>query len=167
MPKEKKESRKSVRVELIPENKSPYKYLRRMRKKYHENLKRAKIALVWRIALKPDKDGHLILGVCHRTSDLNKEFSEYDYYILLNKEVWSDKEFDDKKKNALIDHELCHCGRMVDKEGKHKKDERGRYLFRMKKHDIEEFRSVVKHHGIWKRDLELFAEALLKKRKKG
>jgi len=164
--KEKKESLKAVRVELIPETKSLYKLLNKMRKKYHHDIRKAKIGLAWRIALKPDTDGHLVLGMCMRTSDLLKEFSEYDYIILLNKEVWNDKEFTKDKKYALLDHELNHCGKMLTKSGKHKKDERGRYCWRTRKHDIEEFRSVVKHHGVWKRDLELFAEALLQKRKK-
>lgn len=166
MSEKKKESLKKVRIELIPEKESEYKLLTKMRKKYHPEMKRARIALAWRIAYKPDKDGHLILGMCHRTSDMLKEFAEYDYVILLNKEVWNDKEFDTRKKLALLDHELCHTGRVMNKDGHQKRDERKRYCFRIKKHDIEEFRSVVKHHGVWKHDLELFAEALLKKRKR-
>ena len=69
-------------------------------------------------------------------------------------------------KYALIDHEMCHAAPVVNKEGKHKKDERDRYVWRMRDHDIEEFHEIVKRHGIWKRDLEIFAEALLKKGKK-
>jgi hypothetical protein len=164
--KEKKEKPKPVRFELIPETESPYKYMRKMRKKYHKEIKRAKIALAWRIALKPDRDGHLILGKCCKASDLQRELAVYDFVILLNKEVWNDPKFGKKKKYALIDHELCHVGVILNKHSKQKKDERGRYLFRVRKHDIEEFRSVVKHHGVWKRDLELFAEALLKKKRR-
>jgi len=166
MPKEKEESLKSVRVELIPETKSVYSMMKRIRKKYHHETRKARIALAWRIALKPDKDGHLILGLCQRTSDLLKEFAAYDFVILLNKEVWQDKEFTDEKKRALIDHELCHCGVQYNKKGKQKKDERGRYCFRTRKHDVEEFRDIVKRHGLWKHDLEMFAEELLKKRRK-
>ena len=159
---EKKESLKAVKIQLIPENKSIYAMLRKIRKRYHHEIRRAKIALAWRIALKPDKDGHLVLGMCHKTSDLMKEFADYDFVILLNKEVWNDEKFDKKKKYALLDHELCHAAPSYDKYAKHKKDERGRYVYRSRHHDVEEFHCIVKRHGVWKRDLEVFAEALLR-----
>ena len=165
MPREEKESLKSVRVELIPENKSIYKIMNKVRKKYHRGLKRAKIALVWKIKSKPDKDGHLELGKCHKASDLQKELSVYDFVISLNKEAWNEEKFTKKMKYALIDHELCHAAPSMNKSGHQKKDVRGRYCFRMRDHDIEEFREIVERHGVWKRDLELFAEALLKRRK--
>lgn len=167
MPKD-KESLKKVNIELIQPGRSPYRFLKKMRTKYHPEIRKAKIALAWRQALKPDRDGHLILGMCHRMSDLSKELAEYDYVILLNKEVWNDEKFDKKKKYALMDHELCHAAAVFNKSGKQKKDERGRYVWRIRDHDIEEFRDVVDRHGCYKRDLELFAEALLKrKRRKG
>ena len=140
----------------------------KIRKKYHHDIRKAKVALMWRIAYKPDKDGHLILGKCHKVSDLDKELSKWDFVILLNKEVWNDPKFTDKKKAALLDHELMHCGKVENKNGHSKKDERGRYVFRTRKHDVEEFHDIVKRHGIWKRDLEIFAEQLLlRKRRKG
>src|ERR1700756_493258 len=163
---EKKESLKSVRVELIPPNKSPYKLLKKMRDKYHREVRKAKIALAWRIKIKPDKDGHLLLGKCVRTSDLQRELADWDYVILLNKEVWNDPEFTKKKKYALLDHELCHAAPVYNRKGKQRKNTRGRYIFRMRDHDIEEFRDIVKRHGCYKQDLELFAEALLKRRRK-
>lgn len=164
--KEKKESLKKVRIELIPGNNPAYKLLYSIRKKYHTELKKAKIALAWRIALKPDKDGHLILGMCHRTSDLLKEFADFDYIILLNKEVWNDAEWSEKEKKALLHHELCHAAPILKDDGHQKRDERKRRCWRLRHHDIEEFREVVEHYGVWKKDLELFAEALLKKRRK-
>lgn len=162
----KKESPKKVRFELIPETKSVYVMLRKMLKRYHTELCHAKVALAWRIALKPDKDGHLVLGKCLKQSDLQKEFHKYDFVILLNKEVWNDEKFDKKKKYALIDHELCHAAPQINKKGKQKKDERGRYVFRSRAHELEEFRCIVERHGCYKRDLELFAESLLKRRRK-
>jgi hypothetical protein len=44
-----------------------------------------------------------------------------------------------------------------------KYDERGRNVWRVRKHDIEEFQAIVERHGCYKRDLENFAKSLLKK----
>lgn len=127
------------------------------------NLQEAKIALAWRKAFKADKDGRLILGKCVKASDLQKEFADYDFVILLNQEVWQDADFTEDKKKALLDHELCHAVPAIDdKTGEQREDARGRLVWRIKKHDIEEFRSVVAHHGCYKADLEAFAEVLMK-----
>ena len=155
---------KRINFEVIDDTKSePYKILEKMRK-FHSGVDEALIALAWRKNLKPDKDGHLVLGKCIKASDLSREFSAYDFIILLNREVWEDSAFTDDKKAALIDHELCHAAGAVDEDGA-RYDERGRRVFRCRKHDIEEFYAIVQRHGCYKRDLELFAEALMKKRK--
>ena len=60
--------------------------------------------------------------------------------------------------------ELCHAAASSDEDGP-VYDERGRRVFRTRKHDIEEFYSIVQRHGCYKRDLELFAEVLTKRRK--
>lgn len=99
-----------------------------------------------------------------RTTDLQREFMPYDFIILLNQEVWNDKEFGPEKKAALIDHELCHAEVALDRDGEPKVDERLRRVWRTRKHDIEEFRAVVQRHGCYKYDLEKFAETLLKRR---
>jgi hypothetical protein len=163
---DKKESLKAVRVELLPEKDNAYSMMSKIRKKYHQEIKHAKIALVYKIGLKPDKDGHLELGQCHKTSDLQKEFAEWDFVIFLNKESWNHERFSDKKKKALLDHELCHAGIVYTKDGHRKRDERKRFVYRVKHHDLEEFNDIVERHGIWKHDLELFAEALQKGKKK-
>lgn len=77
---------------------------------------------------------------------------------VLNKEFWD--QFDDEKRLALMDHELCHAAAALDSEYAQKYDERGRRVWRVRKHDIEEFRDVVKRHGCYKSDLEEFAKAL-------
>ncbi len=155
---------KVVNYELVPESQvEPYKLLEQVRRKWHSELVDARIALAWRKRLKRDKDGHLMLGRCVKVSDLQRELMPYDFILVLNREVWEDPEFGKDKKMALLDHELCHATVAVDKDGEEKEDERGRGVFRMRKHDIEEFRAVVERHGCYKRDLEAFAQALLKK----
>lgn len=157
---------KRINFELIqPEPETePYRLMREIRARFHEDIRTAKIALAWRKALQPDPDGHLVLGRCMKASDLQRELVKWDFVILLNQEVWSDPEFTKAQKEALLDHELCHADRACDKEGEPKIDERGRAVWRTRKHDIEEFQAIVTRHGCYKRDLEIFAEALLKKR---
>ncbi len=158
---------KQVKVELIDPNMKPqlepYRLMAEIRKKYHPDTIDAKIALAYKLDTKPDADGHIILGTCHRASDLEKEFSEWDFVITLNKEIWGDEKFDADKKKALLDHELCHVAQAVDGDGEQGIDSRGRKVWRVRKHDIEEFQSVIAHHGCYKKDLEMFAEAILEK----
>lgn len=155
---------KRINYELVPEAQvEPYRLLEQVRRKWHAELVDARIALAWRVRLKADKDGHLLLGRCVKVSDLHREFAEYDFIVVLNREVWDDPEFGKDKKMALLDHELCHAAVVLDKHGDKKVDERGRGVYRMRKHDVEEFRAVVERHGCYKRDLEAFAKALLKK----
>jgi hypothetical protein len=97
-----------------------------------------------------------------KISDLQHEMVDLDFVILLNKEVWQSLGFTEEKKLALVDHELCHAARVEDEFGAQKEDERGRLVWRVRKHDIEEFQDVVKRHGCYKRDLEQFAAVLLK-----
>lgn len=155
---------KPVNFDLIPEGHEAYKLLDEVRDKWHEDLYGAKIALAYRKRLKRDRDGILMLGKCIKVSDLQKEFCPFDFIILLNREVWQDTAFDKKKRLALLDHEMCHAELSLDKQLDRRTDEKGRTVYRVRKHDIEEFRSVVEHHGCYKADLEKFAESLLKKK---
>lgn len=161
--------RKAINFELIEplegiKEPEPYRVMRQIREKYHQDLHEAKIALAWRKKLKHDQDGHLILGRCVKASDLQRELAVWDFVILLNAEIWNDKSFTIDKKRALIDHELCHATPALDGDGHERRDEKNRPVFRIRKHDIEEFRDVVRRHGCYKRDLEEFAKALLEKK---
>jgi hypothetical protein len=153
-----------IRRELDPE---PYRLMDELRRKYHRDIEEARIALAWRKALKPDIDGHLVLGKCVKASDLQRELAEWDFVILLNQEVWSAPEFDDARRRALLDHELCHAQVSVDESGEERVDERGRKVWRTCKHDVEEFQAVIERHGCYKGELEKFAEALLKAKQAG
>jgi hypothetical protein len=161
---------KKINFELISEIENdtqpePYRILEEIRDANHRDIASARIALAWRKNEKADQDGHLVLGRCVKVSDLYKQFADYDFIIVLNREVWNDIEFTNAKKLALMDHELCHAAAAYDEEtGERKMDERGRQVFRSRKHDIEEFEEVVTRHGCYKRDLERFAEALIQRR---
>lgn len=139
----------------------PYVLLAQMRKENHSHIDEAKVALAWRHRVKSDKDGILKLGQCLKNSGVHRELANYDFIILLNKTAWD--AFAMEQKLALLDHELCHIMPSEDKNGDQVRDDLGRKLFRMRRHDIEEFQEVVKRHGMYKKDLERFAEIVAKK----
>ena len=160
MPEEKQ--LKKVNYRLIEVGSEPYDVLSEA-VCWHCELSEANIALAWRIETPEDKDGHIVLGRCVKITDLQKEFAEYDFIIVLNQEYWG--EFNHAQKLALVDHELHHAARATDADDLPKQDERGRPVWRVRKHDIEEFHAVVERHGCWKKDLLRFAEAIREKRK--
>jgi hypothetical protein len=153
---------KRVNYELIARATEPamYELLNMLVENVHDHLTNARIALAWRKALKPDADGKLILGRAKKASDLDREIAPYDFVIILNKEFWTDARTKEEQRTALMDHELSHCEVELDDNGEPKVDEKDRICYRIRKHDIEEFRGVVERNGIYKRDLELFAKTL-------
>jgi hypothetical protein len=161
---------KKVLFELIsPEqvylSGQPYELLAEVRAENHFDTAEAKIALAWRKGTKPNADGKLVLGRCVKANDLQRELVDYDFVIVLNKEFWEDPGFNREKKIALLDHELCHAAVAVDSDGEKMRDTKGRNVWRVRGHDVEEFEEIVVRHGVWKRDLERFAEAIAKRKK--
>lgn len=172
MPKKKASTGKKVNFLLIPEQDGqgitpePYILLREVRDAHHGDTKMARVALAWRLRTKADKDDRIQLGHCYKVSDLYKEYADYDFIITLNKEFWEDIDVVREQRLALVDHEMCHAAPVYnDETGEHVMDERGRFLFRLRGHDVEEFYEIVQRNGLWKRDLVAFAKVLQEKRK--
>lgn len=172
MGKKKAATGKKVNFLLIPEQDGqgiipePYKLLKEVRDAHHGDTRAARIALAWKLNTKADKDGHIVLGKCIKVSDLYREYADYDFIVTLNKEFWEDLAVTKEQKIALVDHEMCHAAPDYnDETGEHKVDERGRFLFRIRRHDVEEFNDIIQRHGIWKIDLQRLAELLAQKRK--
>jgi hypothetical protein len=81
--------------------------------------------------------------------------------ILLNRDWWLHPRTTEAQRDAVLDHECCHMAITFDKEtGEPLYDDRGRNVFRIRKHSIEEFTEIVDRHGIYKRDVEAFASAV-------
>ncbi len=139
-----------------------YALLEELVDKHHEDLHQARIALAWCTSWKRNVDGQMILGKCKKASDLDREVSEFDFVILLNRTFWTHTAVSDLQRRALLDHELHHAALVLDERGEPVEDERGRKVYRVRKHDIEEFTGVVQRYGCYKADLELFAKALRK-----
>ena len=93
------------------------------------------------------KLGHAVGARIKLASKLEKHLSDYDMVLQINAEVWGTgtPEF----RLALLDHEFCHIV---------KSQEDG--TLTTVPHDLEEFRAIVRRHGLWDRSLERFAEQL-------
>ena len=155
---------KKVNYVLIPRDEGPgpemYALLGRLIQRDHEHLRNARIALAWSTAWKPDVDGRVTLGRCKRVGDPDREIMGLDFVILLSADFWQHSDVSDAQREALLDHELSHAEVAYDPAGEPQEDEHGRVVYRMRKHDVEEFSGVIRRHGLYKRDLEDFAAAL-------
>jgi hypothetical protein len=166
MAKKRMAKAKAVNYILIPQDgeigQPRYERLFAIVDAHHEDLSKtnARIALAWQLGLKPDVDGRLVLGRCRKATDLDRELAPFDFVILLNRDFWQNAKVTNEQRNALLDHELCHAAVAYDTDGDLKRDDRGRYVFRVRKHDLEEFRDVVARHGLYKNDLVDFERAL-------
>lgn len=129
---------------------------------HHDHLVEAKIVLAWNSAWKADDDNRLVLGKCKKVAPLEKELHGFDFVILLNRETWHLSEFTTAMKRALLDHELCHAQVKRDEDGEIKYDDKGRPVWRVRKHDLEEFREIVQRHGQWKSDIQEFVKTAVK-----
>lgn len=152
-------------VERDSEEGAPvYEMLRELVEEYHDHLTSNRIAVMWRFGWKADPDGRIQLGACKKASDIDRELRKnLDFVILLSWDFWSAAQVSDEQRKALLDHELMHAAEALDDDMEPKVDSRGRKVFRIRKHDVEEFTDIVRRHGIWKSDLEAFAEALYKR----
>jgi len=107
--------------------------------KYHPWLKEARIGFVYRDKAQKSK-GRLVLARAQTVPAKLQVYLEYDFLIWVSKEDWEGK-LTDAQREALIDHELCHCAR----------DDSGAWTIRP--HDVQEFWQVIERHGLWSFDL--------------
>ena len=120
------------------------------------DLKDVTIGFAWNTSWRPDADGRRTLGRCIKRRDLDRELDKYDFIIQLNKDAWPT--FNDQQKERLIFHELEHAQVVTDKDGQLMRDDRGRLVTRIKKHDIEDFKCVMECYGVGE-DLAAIAAA--------
>jgi len=160
------ERRKKVNVKLLERKHggkitTPYKIMEELIQtvKQHAPLRSAKIAIAWSFGKKDDVDGRMWLGQAKKGSDLDRAMHGYDFVILLNHEVWNSGSFTEQQMTALLDHELCHCATACDSNGQQKIDEENRKCWRIRKHDVEEFKGIMDRRGPWKDDVREFVEA--------
>lgn len=126
--------------------------------KYHTRLDRVKVAYLFKIKpvsdkpakpSKPLRDGKKITWAkAARVSPKWQALMDEDYQFVIefDMQIWDRLTLEQQE--ALVDHELCHCG--VDADG-----------YYMRSHDLEEFREIVRRHGFWKDDVKQFAEVTM------
>lgn len=155
---------KDVAYTLLPPTsdvaKPMYEDLYRLVDAHHPELTNARIALAWCTSWKPDVDGRVTLGKCKKASDLDRELAPYDFVILLSQDFWQHPNVTTLQRTALLDHELMHATIAYDENGEPKVDARNRTVYRVRKHDLEEFSDVAARYGCWKRDIEAFMAAV-------
>lgn len=163
-------ARKPVHYELIARDSVAgdlmYALLDELVDQHHPDLRTARIAIAWQTAWKPDVDGRVTLGKLKRASDLDRELAAFDFVVLLHRAFWTDERVTDLQRRALLDHELHHAALKLDPKGEPVEDERGRKVFRTRKHDVEEFTAIVQRYGLWTSELESLAKAFQRQAQK-
>lgn len=160
-----KKAQKRLAYELIPDvpggiGRLAYNMLRQHIAEHREDLRDARIALAWCTTWKPDADGRVVIGKCKKASDLDRELMAYDFIILLSKSFWLHLDVTDLQRRALLDHECEHAAVKVGENGEPVEDAKGRIVYRVRRHDVEEFTGTIRRHGIYRGDLDDFAAAL-------
>lgn len=121
---------------------------------HHPEAANAKICYLFR--KKHNKaNGKINLGKCHKVSEKDKTLHGFDYVIILAWDMWTMLE--PIQREALLLHELLH----VLKLGEEAAD------WKIQPHDVEEFGKVIEIYGLWKPDLEAFAESIYRKQDEG
>jgi len=114
-----------------------------------------------KIAVYPAKIEYLIVypnisksvaGRCVRTGKELKFFSGFDYLVEMSGELWDT--LDAPTKSILMEHELKHiCPVMNEKSGE--------WEYKLRDHDVQDFGSIIKKHGIdWISKIKLSVASL-------
>lgn len=111
---------------------------------HHHHLLDAKIGFIFRSEAQTSGD-KVILGQASKISEKMKVFMDFDFLIWLAQDAWQGMTI--AAKQALVDHELCHCKYDGEKAS-------------MRQHDIEEFHEIIIRHGLWSTELKLTAQAI-------
>jgi hypothetical protein len=136
---------------------------------HHPHLKDTRIEYVFR-SQHSSNGGKVVMATARKVTGLNAFLANTNpEFELTNEEeenpeaffcieVWSGiwNVMDGAKKAALVDHELCHCGRVETET----EDGTTRTAIVVLPHDLEEFTAVVERHGLWQEDVEKFIQAI-------
>lgn len=84
---------------------------------------------------------------CRVANHREHHFTEgADYIISVSGDIWD--ELDDKRKRIVIWHELEHVHPEYN-------EDRGEYNYKVRRHDVEDFASIIEEHGVdWFGDLK-------------
>ncbi len=114
---------------------------------HHPELVEANILYLFR-AGEWNSRGKECLGRASKVPEHWKCLYGYELMIVVNKDAWDN--MNENHREALVDHELCHFNQEYDSKGNVK--------YTLASHDLEEFTSIVERHGLWRRDVKVFAK---------
>ena len=103
----------------------------------HPSLYEANIGFLFRDEAQEAK-GKTILATAKKAPAWVRPYADLDFLIVIAKDEWD--KMQTSRREALIDHELCHCT-FWDGEAK------------ILGHDIEEFHAIIERRGLWNYDL--------------
>lgn len=121
------------------------KMAKKLIEKHHSHLVEARIKYLFRHGNWVSK-GEVVLGKAKLAAEDTRFLGEYDFVILINAEAWKTASL--QTREALIDHELCHCICVYDKQDNRK--------WSIIEHDVTEFVQVIARHGLWQDVLRRF-----------
>lgn len=82
-----------------------------------------------------------------------------DYIVTVDAAWWA--EATPPQRMALCHHELMHVRQAVDRNGEPRfNTQTGEPIYCLVAHDIEEFNKTVERYGLWKEDVQQFAETV-------
>lgn len=115
------------------------------------------------------RGGRVVLGSIHQPMVqgqlkdvfvwmLERLFGELpELLIVLDTEYWMDA--DERLREVLVYHELCHAAHAQDKFGTPRFDKEGRPVIKLVGHDVEEFAAVVRRYGAYSPEIRDFINA--------
>jgi hypothetical protein len=115
---------------------------------HHGGIAEAKICYLARTG-KWEKRGKAVYGSAEVVSKKHKHLTDFDFIITVGYRTWNVA--DDKCKLAIVDHQLSHCCKDVDKEGNPK--------YYIQDHSVEDFAGIVRRHGLWSAELRIMVDA--------
>lgn len=105
-------------------------------RRHHESLEDARIGVLFRDEAQMIGNNK-VGGEAKRVKDIERAAGlDYHFILIFAKDVW--RELAPHQREALVDHELCHC--LYDAA-----DEKAR----IRPHDFEEFNEIIERHGLW------------------
>lgn len=130
--------------------------------KHHTRLADVRIECVYRDKA-ATSNGKTVLGKARKmsglnafmareiTSDVDADAADPFFVIEIAEDEW--RRMGPAAREALVDHELCHCTAEFDEES-------GEYKLGIRAHDVEAFAEEVTRHGLWHDELKTFGEAV-------
>lgn len=128
--------------ELAPEVE---RYGKKLVKKYHAHLDNYDIVYLF-VDKASKKNKHVVMAKAGLAPLFSRILADVGkgpachFVMIVAKPEWQG--LDEKQREALVDHELCHMG--LNKDGDPT----------LLQHDIQEFNAIIERHGLWYQDIK-------------